>query len=344
MKLIKPDFRIIEQGDTVQDIYKQIEYPGRICYGSTDKICEGSAEKFVKNTLMKSNHGAPLEHGAVYLKCPAEVFIKYVNNPYSKTHIEKEEAKSSVSPAKEDMPIVVNDKLKWMEQYSAKWTFYEPDITHYYVSTNFRVLFENGWLDDLKYVVPFEEGCHTRRVTVEFTCDIGVSREYNRHRKDSPNEESTRYCNYSKDKYGKSINIIEPLWLYDKEDEINMKMEKADLKTYCLWISQNLDHLFNEIDYWLFANLACEWSYMNLIEKCGWKQQQSRTILPLDTKTTLVHTAFVDDWVHFFLLRAIGTTGAPHPQAKELAEPLMNEFIKRGYIDKKNMTKLKLNH
>ena len=74
---------------------------------------------------------------------------------------------------------------------------------------------------------------------------------------------------------------------------------------------------------------------MNLINKCGWKQQQARTKLELDTKTTLVHTAFVDDWVHFFNLRALGTTGAPHPQAKELAEPLMNEFIKRGYLDEK---------
>jgi thymidylate synthase (FAD) len=71
---------------------------------------------------------------------------------------------------------------------------------------------------------------------------------------------------------------------------------------------------------------------MNLVEKCQWKQQQARSVLPLDTKTTLIHTAFVDDWVHFFNLRAIGTTGAPHPQAKELAEPLMNEFIKRNYL------------
>ena len=343
MNLIHPDFEILEQEDGIEGIYKAIEYPGRICYGSTDKICEGSAIKFVKDTLMKSNHGAPMEHGAVYLKCPQDIFLKYVNNPYSRTHIEKEVGKSSVSPAKEDMPIVVNPKLEWMEQYSAKWTFYEPDITHYYVSTNFRVIFENGWFDDLKYVVPFEEGCHTRRVTVKFTCDIGVSREYNRHRKDSPNEESTRYCNYSKDKFGKALNIIEPLWLYDKEDEINTKLEKVDLRTYCEWISKNQDELFNEVDYWLFANLSCEWSYMNLIEKCQWKQQQARSILPLDTKTTLVHTAFVDDWVHFFNLRAIGTTGAPHPQAKELAEPLMHEFIKRNYLNDEQLSKLKLN-
>lgn len=325
MELIKPKFRIIQQGDTVEDIYKQIEYPGRICYGSTDRIGEGTAKKFVENTLMKSNHGAPMEHGTVYLECPKNVWDKYVNNPYSRTTYCKKE--------NEDGPIV------WINK---KTTIgYISDTVHYYVSTNFRVLFENDWLDDLKYICEPTE-YHVRRITVEFTCDLGVSREYNRHRKDSINEESTRYCNYSKEKFGGEVNIIEPNWLYDKEDEINLKLKKTDLKTYCLWINHNVDHLFNDIDYWLFANLACEWSYMNLI-KLGWKPQQARTILPLDTKTTLIHTAFIDDWVNFFNLRAIGTTGAPHPQAKELAEPLMYEFIKQGYVDEDNFKKLKLN-
>lgn len=315
MNLIHVDWEILEQEDGLEGIYKAIEYPGRICYGSTDKICEGSAKKFVEETLMKANHGAPMEHGAVYLKCPQSVYMKYVNNKYSRTSYHKTENKEG--------PIT------WMD--TDRIFGYISDVCTYYVSTNFRVLYDNDWLDDLKYLCEPTQ-YHTKRITVKFTCDIGVSREYNRHRNDSPNEESTRYCNYSKDKFGKALNVIEPLWLYDKEDEINTKMEKADLKTYCLWISQNIDHLFNDVDYWLFANLACEWSYMNLIEKCQWKQQQARTVLPLDTKTTLVHTAFVDDWVHFFNLRAIGTTGAPHPQAKELAEPLMNEFIKRNYL------------
>lgn len=323
MNLIHPDFEILEQENGLEGIYKAIEYPGRICYGSTDKICEGSAQKFVENTLMKANHGAPMEHGAVYLECPSSIAMKYKYNPYSRVVNIKEN---------------IDEPIKWLKPEGDTTLFptvkigYIQAVDHYYVSTNFRVLFENGWLDDLKYLVPFEEGKHVRRVTVKFTCDIGVSREYNRHRKDSINEESTRYCNYSKDKFGKALNIIEPLWLYDKEDEINTKLEKVNLKTYCEWISKNQDELFNEIDYWLFANLACEWSYMNLIEKCQWKQQQARSVLPLDTKSTLIHTAFVDDWKHFFDLRALGTTGAPHPQAKELAEPLMNEFIKRNYL------------
>lgn len=75
-----------------------------------------------------------------------------------------------------------------------------------------------------------------------------------------------------------------------------------------------------------------ESSYFTLLE-AGWKPQQARTVLPNALKTELVMTGFVSDWQHFFDLRTLGTTGAPHPQAKELAEPLMKEFIARKYIN-----------
>lgn len=316
MNLIHTDFEILEQEDGLNGIYKSIEYPGRICYGSTDKITEDSAKPFVENTLMSHNHGAPMEHGAVYLKCPQNVYQKYVNNPYSRT--------TYVKIQDGDGPIT------WLD--TEMRVGYLSGVVEYYVSTNFRVLFDNGWLDDLKYLCEPTQ-YHTKRITVKFTCDIGVSREYNRHRKDSINEESTRYCNYSKDKFGRALNIIEPCWLYEKDAELKSKINNVDFKKYINWIHAGQDDLFSDIDYWLFANLSCEWSYMNLVEKCNWKQQQARSILPLDTKTTLIHTAFVDDWTHFFNLRALGTTGAPHPQAKELAEPLMNEFIKRNYLN-----------
>ena len=64
---------------------------------------------------------------------------------------------------------------------------------------------------------------------------------------------------------------------------------------------------------------------MNLIS-LGRKPQEARVVLPLDINTELVHTAFVSDWKHFFDLRALGTTGAPHPDAKAIAAPLFEEF------------------
>ena len=92
MKLIQPIFEIKEQEPGLKGIYKAIEYPGRICYGSTDKITEDSAEEFV-HRLEKSNHGAPMEHGAVYLKFEEEddkidfyeICDFYEKNEYSKT-------------------------------------------------------------------------------------------------------------------------------------------------------------------------------------------------------------------------------------------------------------------
>ncbi len=116
------------------------------------------------------------------------------------------------------------------------------------------------------------------------------------------------YCNYSKDKFGEEITFIHPCWLSD-----------ADIVDSANWFEfeQSLK--------------AAEIAYLSLVNK-GWTPQQARAVLPNSLKTELVMTGFVDDWNHFFSLRARGTTGAPHPQAKELAEPLMEEFINKKYL------------
>lgn len=330
MNIIEPKFEIIEQsfdGDLLSDMYKHIELCGRTCYKSEDKITDDSMFKFIER-LEKSEHGAMLEHGTVYLTIPvltpnpfddAQYIFKtdivnfFQHNPYSKVN------KETVTSC----------------------------LTIFYITTNWRVIFENK--DKLmcknifeNYHIEKEEletsvlqfmrdpsEHHEKRYTVKFTCDIGVSREYNRHRKDSIAEESTRYCNYTKDKFGGELNIAKPSWISEGE----YAGIGYDIFKYCYWISQHKDQdEFSDIDYWLFANLADEYSYINLI-RLGWTPQQARVVLPLDTKTELVHTAFASDWKHFFNLRALGTTGAPHPSAKELAQPLMEEFIKRGYIE-----------
>ena len=327
MNLVQPIFEIIEQEPGLKGIYKAIEYPGRICYGSTDKITEDSAEAFV-HRLETANHGAPMEHGAVYLHVARPVdYDEWLSpSPVSNAYDNLLEFYSDNAYSK------VNEVIAAPYEESTgdkKYDLYD----HLYVSTNYRVLFENKRLDDLKYLCD-PTIYHQKRITVKFTCNIGVSREYNRHRKDSINEESTRYCNYSKDKYGNEISVIVNNNKFDDRLEYLQKdNESHALQDYCRWIWFGGGDGFDDIDYWLFANKAAEWSYIGLTEKCGWKAQDARDILPIDTKSILVHTAFIDDWKHFFDLRAKGTTGAPHPQAKELAEPLMKEFIKRGYIN-----------
>ena len=161
MKLIKANFNIIEQGSGIDGIYKIIEQAGRTCYKSLDKITPDSAKGFV-DRMIKSGHGAMLEHGTVYLKLtPSEIHIysKYRDNPYTNVN-------------------VVNSEDPY-------------PVPTYYISTNYRVLVEHGWLDDLKYICEPTE-YHEKRVTVRFVCDRGVSHEFVRHRVFSFAQESTR--------------------------------------------------------------------------------------------------------------------------------------------------------
>lgn len=295
MKLIKPSFEIWEQPSGLEGVYKQIERAGRICYKSEDKITEDSAKSFV-DRMIKSGHSAMLEHGTVYLKVfnvieNSELIDKYKSNKYS----------------------VVKEGT---EVYNC-----HGDILYgscKCITTNYRVLVENGWLDDLKYICKPTE-FHEKRITVHFVCDRGVSHEFVRHRVMSFAQESTRYCNYSKDKFGNELTFIQPCWLDDER-----------LKLYGPYHTVIRDKSLESI---FIASLNnAEKDYIDLID-LGWKPQEARAVLPNSLKTELVVTGFVSDWNHFFDLRARGTTGAPHPQAKELAEPLMKEFIARKYIN-----------
>ena len=135
------------------------------------------------------------------------------------------------------------------------------------------------------------------------------------------------YCNYSKDKFNNEVAFILPCWVTDIHSENSYDMEL--LNNYPLAETENMSP--ESIEF-IRSLVYSESSYFTLLE-AGWKPQQARTVLPNSLKTELVVTGFVSDWNHFFDLRARGTTGAPHPQAKELAELLMKEFIARKYIN-----------
>ena len=178
---------------------------------------------------------------------------------------------------------------------------------------------------------------HEKRYTVRFTYHLAVARDINRHRVQSIGEESTRYCNYSKEKFGAELNIIEPVFFSNLAKKRINSENQWSLKTMCKLIAQDRENEMDDIDMWRFVNLACEFAYKYNVDIFKWTPQQASLMLPLDTKTCSVHTAFVSDWIHFFNLRALGTTGSPRPSAKEIAWPLMEEFIKRGYISRENI-------
>ena len=323
MELIKPSAEIWEQGNTIEDIWKHIARCTRVCYQSTPKNDGETDEEFVKRVILRPDsstgelnfdkiHGAVLEHGTIYLeiycynRCEDDNYYKIINyreNKYS----------------------IVNN------------IFYngESIAKNFAITTNLRVLYENNWLDDLKYIcAPTEH--HAKRITVSFITNIGVTREFNRHRVNSIAEESTRYCDYTAGRLQKSNKFALPSWFLDEEHLPYIESHEFDtLGSYLSDIWEKDDNtLLNEwydMDFYLAALTFAEWFYQ-MLRKKGWKPQQAREILPLATKSQLIHTAFIDDWKHFFALRADGVSGPPHPNAKLVAEPLKQEFIKRGLL------------
>ena len=240
---------------------------------------------------------AMLEHGTVYLKCKT-----YISNLY----IHPEDGQEEDS----------NDLCKYFDSPYSK--MYD-DGEWIYVTTNYRVLVENNWLDDLQYICEPTE-FHEKRYTVKFICDRGVSHEFVRHRVFSFAQESTRYCNYSKDKFNNCITYILPVWCKNVNIEDYEKNPK-------LMYNANGILTDNEINF-LCGLYDTESRYLKLLEN-GWTPQQARAVLPNALKTELVMTGFASDWEHFFKLR---DAGSAHPQAYELAHPLHMEFLRRGYI------------
>ena len=134
-----------------------------------------------------------------------------------------------------------------------------------------------------------------------------------------------------------------------EKEIIHNENDHMSFQEMCALISNGTDTDFpamKQVDYWLFANMACEYAYMMNTTQFGEKNKKKKKgslMLPLDTKTCSVHTAFASDWCHFFNLRALGTTGAPRPSAKEVAWPLMEEFLNKGWITLEMINKDKYN-
>ena len=192
MKIINPSAEIISSSLMLE---KTIEYSGRLCYKSEDKITDTSHESFIAR-LMESKHESVLEHGSI---------------------------------------------------------------------------------------------------SVHFICDRGVSHELVRHRIASFSQESTRYCNYSKDKFEQEITVIKP----------------------CFWSEDSIQY-----EHWKHACERAENAYFCLLSS-GSTPQETRSVLPNSLKTELVVTANPREWLHIFRLR---TAKEAHPQMREIMIPLQKEF------------------
>ena len=269
MKLIKQSFQFVNQkGFTLKDIYKHIEYCARISYKSQDKITDTSYEKFV-NMLKSRGHDRPLEFGTVHLK---------MSNPQFDAL----------------QMLLIKNKV-----YNDCWIKYNVIDTEKesicYITTNYRYYMELCRYDRgvSEYLDPSDNPLYPRRYTVHMILDRGVMDEFRTHVGLSHLAESTRYCNYSKDKFGNELTFIQPCW---------------DIRGS------------NYIDFLQHA----EWGYFRML-KNGWTPQQARSVLPLGIKSELISCGFKDAWENFFKRR-----DAPdaHPMAQEIANPMHKEFFK----------------
>lgn len=281
MNLVESSTQILQQnGGSIANMIKFITKIGYTCYKTNKEITDEAAASFV-DSLIKKGHGAMLEHGTVFLAIPAE---KMKNEQVSR---------------------IVSNLISYH-----LWTRYTEKIMndkmYLIIVTNFRVIVENNlqqFMKDYWYIPTQDE--RKCRPTVKFIIDRGVSHEAVRHRTLSYAQESTRYCNYLKEKFGASVTFIQPDWI-KPEDQAEFEEDCATIeKLYFKWIDK------------------------------GYPAQLSRYFLINGTKTELVITGFADDWQHFFDLRALDKTGPAHPDMKKLALPLYQEFLKLDIIEEK---------
>lgn len=304
MQAIKPFAEIMGVG---VDNLKKIELVGRTCYKSTDKITDESAPIFVSN-LIKRGHEAMLEHGSFCFEIEYELyyFITKAIQRLSNEH----DFKSFMRFTDHERILMSGNVRAWRDLFHNMIELFGiPDCFEGFVKEN-PVLFPEY---QHEFFTPFNMGSirpihvHDLKtdeflthcdVTVRFVVDRGISHEIVRHRPASFAQESTRYCNYSKDKFGGQITFIIPEFF-----QYGSPAWKV----------------------WKDSMECCEAYYFTLINM-GVTPEKARTVLPNSLKTELIMTANCAEWKHFFNLRACNTTGKAHPQMLEVSRPLLDDF------------------
>lgn len=291
MKLIKQSFEILEQKDfTIKGIKQFVERCARVSYKSEDKMTDTSYEKFV-GMLESRDHARPLEFGTVHIKLSNAQF--------------------------ECLQTLLMDKV-----YNDYWIKYNiidtEDEDNCYITTNYRYYLELCKYDKgvPEYLDPSDNPFYPRRYTVHMILDRGVMDEFRTHVGLSHLAESTRYCNYSKDKFNNEVTFVIPSWC-------NSLIEGSEQEYSPFEINGDEVEFMNALQ-------NAQNSYLSLL-KMGWTPQQARSVLPLGIKSELISCGFEDAWKNFFYRR-----DAPdaHPMAQEIAKPMHKEFIERGFIDK----------
>lgn len=336
MKVIKPYHKHMSNYGLTP--YQFIEKIGRICYKSEDKITEDSAVKFVQG-LIKRKHLAMIEHYWVHLKytgsvedlkkgfemfaecdssfrestdilryayitksydtflsAPLRVFFDMVSSMYNYDLVAK-----PINP-------VVDEMLSCIGNYFPEIF---PQCFSYRNTRHFCIMQEEEFCTELfsqmegmpDSIINEELMKHTTH-TVLFVCDRGVSHELVRHRPCSFAQESTRYCNYSQNKFGEEITVILPFF-------------------FDTGMGTNSNSLVYEA--WKYSCEVAERKYFELLNY-GATPQEARSVLPNSLKTEIIMTANEKEWQHIVDLRAKDVTGPAHPQMRNIMYPWYEEL------------------
>lgn len=317
MRIIEPSVKEIRE----TDLLKKIEMIGRTCYKSNNLIKDGSAEKFVRG-LSTSKHYAMLEHGIVHFYITDSLEMDNLFNHLSEQAyilMNKYTYLTNIPNGKGWLWTVnlrtlveiseIDGYMKEMvEMLLNKYAFalglkekdeqtpFNTDYRHIYTLNDDEVtdLLDDNFDNAEEFEREFNK--HIFKTFLLIT-DRGVTHELVRHRPCSFAQSSTRYCNYSKDKFGNEITVIKPL--FDENSD-----------AYRIW-KQGCEH--------------DEKTYFDLLN-CGCKPEEARGNLPTDLATELIITANLEEWYHIFDLRYKGTTGKPHPKCKEVIEKIYDLF------------------
>ena len=303
MKLIKQSFEILEQKDfTIKGIKQFVERCARVSYKSEDRMTDTSYEKFV-NMLESRGHDRPLEFGTVHLKMTQSDFQVFI------------------------LSLLTIDMLNniWIKYTKA------GDIV--YITTNYRYYLDIAkCLPNVKeYFTEEDNEYYPKRYTVHMILDRGVMDEFRTHVGLSHLAESTRYCNYSKDKFNNEVTFVIPSWMDFPEISIDLgNYDKTSVRS-----KDGNVHIIDTRPPYVegdFIRSLCEAesNYLSIVRN-GWTPQQARSVLPLGIKSELISCGFEDAWTNFMRRRDAKDA---HPMAQEIAKPMHKEFIERGFIDK----------
>ena len=203
------------------------------------------------------------------------------------------------------------------KMYNTQWIKGNLRYDEVYVTTNYRYYLYILKLFPFvnKYFTDEDNKYYPKRYTVHFITSRGIMDEFRTHICLSHLAESTRYCNYSKDKFDNQVTFVIPNWCKSLVEGAEQKYSPFEINE-------------DEVEF-MDALQNAQNSYLSLL-KFGWTPQQARDVLPLSVKSELISCGFTDAWENFFYRRCAKDA---HPMAKEIACSLKEEFIKRGYIN-----------